>query len=557
MKSSGLQAIFWVILFFCNTVQTQPQTKLAKKEAASSISGRVTIKGKGAPGIVVGMRPGELGGFGGPRTTRYRATTDQDGNYKIINVSPGTYKLIPAAPAFVNSGDPGGKTLIITKAENVEGMDFTLARGGVITGKVVDSEGAPLIEEQITLVPAEPNTQSGRYMGFGGRVQTDDRGIYRIFGISPGRYKVTLGQGEDNTFGGGPRRSRYKQTFSPGVMDSSKASVIEVTEGSEATNIDITAGRSFATFNVSGRIINGQTLQPLPNIRLGLLKIVTNGTEFMNWGPTSNSRGEFKLENVPSGKYELLVPPQPNSETRAEAVPFEVIDVDVTGLLVKTAEGANLSGQVVFEGSNDRSALGMLNQVWLHTHVSNPEKSNSNNWVNPVAISSDGSFRVRGLSSGFAHLSLGLVNGHPFTGLVLVRIEREGIPQPAGVEIEDGEEITGVRLVVRFGSGTIRGLVKIENGELPANARFFVSITSAEDPTTEPRTSPRPEVDSRGHFLVEGLPAGTYQVHASLSIPGSHIKPPSVTQQVNVVDGTVTEVTLTLGLEPVPGPDNR
>ena len=555
MKSSILQAIFWVLLVFCNTVQTQPQTKLAKTEVAGSVSGKVTIKGKGAPGIVVGMRSGEFGGFGGPSATRYRATTDQDGNYKVINVSPGTYKLTPAAPAFVNSSDPGGKTLIITEGENVEGMDFNLTRGGVITGKASDAEGGPLIEEPITLMPAEPNAQMGRYMGFGSRVQTDDRGIYRIFGISPGRYKVALGQSDDGTFGGGPRRSRYKQTFSPGVMDSSKAAVIEVTEGSEATNIDITASRSFAGFNVSGRIINGETLQPLPNIRLGLLKIVTNGTEFMNWGPTSNSRGEFKLENVTPGKYELLFPPQTNSGMRAEPVPFEVLDVDVTGLLVKTAEGANLSGQVVFEGGNDRSAPGMLSQVWLHTHVSNSDNSNSSSWVNPVTISPDGTFRVRGLSSGFANFSLAMANGNPVTGLMLVRIEREGIPQPAGVEIKDGEQVTGVRLVLRFGSGTIRGLVKIQNGELPANARFFVRITSSEDPPKESRTWPHPEVDSRGHFLIEGLAAGTYQLHASMAIPGSQVRPSSVTQQVNVVDGTVTEVVLLLSLEPVPRPN--
>ena len=59
MKSSALQAIFWVLLIFCSTVQTQPQTKSAKKEAPCNISGKVTIKGKGAPGIVVGMRAGD------------------------------------------------------------------------------------------------------------------------------------------------------------------------------------------------------------------------------------------------------------------------------------------------------------------------------------------------------------------------------------------------------------------------------------------------------------------------------------------------------------------
>ena len=551
MKSSALQAIFWILLIFCNTVQTQPQT--TKKEAPNSISGKVTIKGKGAPGIVVGMRVVDHGGFGTYRMPPYKATTDQDGNYKITNIAPGTYRIGPAAPAFVKTGDPGGQTLIITAGETVEGIDFTLARGGVITGRAVDSEGVPLIEEPIILLPAEANTQIGRYMNVGARVQTDDRGIYRIFGVSPGRYKVALGQSEDGSFGGGPRRSRYKQTFSPGVMDSSKASVIEVTEGSEATNIDITAGRSLITFAVSGRIIDGETLQPQTNIRLGLQKIVTNGSEFIGWGSASNSKGEFKLENVTPGKYELLVPPETNSGIRADALQFEVIDVDVTGLLVKTSEGGSLSGEVVLEGRNNGSGLGMLR--WLYTDVSNAANSASS-WVQPVTISPDGSFQVRGLPSGLVHFSLAAADGRPVMGLTLVRIERDGIAQPAGVEIKDREHVTGVRLVVSYGNGTIRGLVKIENGELPSNARFFVRFTSpADDPTRAATMSP-PEVDSRGHFLIEGLAAGTYELRASIFIPNSNTRPPTATQQVNVADGAVTEVTLTLKLEPIPGPGN-
>jgi hypothetical protein len=556
MKSSALQAIFWVFVIFCSTVQTQPQTKPAKKEAPSSISGKVTIKGKGAPGIVVGMRAGDLGGYGSQWTAPYKATTDEEGNYRITNVASGSYRILPAAPAFVNSGDPGGKTLIITAGETVEDMDFTLTLGGVITGKALDSEGLPLIEEQVTLLPAEANNQIGRYMSWSGRMQTDDRGTYRIFGIPPGRYKVAVGQSEDGSFVGGPRRSRYKQTFSPGVMDSSKAAVIEVTEGSEATNVDITAARSLTTFAVSGRIINGETLQPLPNIRLGLQKIVTNGTEFMNWGSTSNSQGEFKLENVTPGKYELLLAPQANGGMRADTVRFEVIDSDVSGLQVKLAAGASLSGQVVLDGRNDRSGPGMLSQVWIHTHVSTPANDRASSWVQPVTLGPDGSFRVRGLQSGFVNFSLTAADARPVMGLALVRIERDGMAQPAGIEIKDGEQVTGVRLVASYGNGTIRGLVKIENGELPPNARFFVRFTSPGDDPTRVPTLPPPEVDSRGHFFVEGLAAGIYQVQASMFIPGSRIRPSSVTQQVNVADGTVTEVTLTLKLEPTPGPGN-
>lgn len=554
MKSSAFRAIFWVLLIFCNTVQTQPQTKPAKKDASSSISGKVTIKGKGTPGIIVGLRGPD---FSGQLTSRLKATTDQDGNYRITHVSPGTYRVMPAAPLFVSSGESDGKTLIITEGESVEGVDFALVRGGVITGKAVDSDGLPLIEEYIRLLPLEADSQHGRVnIGAAGIIQTDDRGIYRIFGIPPGRYKVVLGQAEDGSFGG-PRRSRYKQTFSPGVIDSSKALVIEVTEGSEAANVDITVGRSLTTFAISGKLINGQTLQPVPNVRPALQRIIGDRPSFMSWGSPSNSQGEFKLENVSAGKYEISVPSQPNSSLRSEPLSFEVIDQDVSGLLVKTSEGGSVSGLIVLDGGNDRSFLARLSQVRLHTYVRNPANESFNSWVRPVTIDSDRGFRVSGLQSGFVNFSFYGVDGRPVQGLALTRVERDGIAQPAGIEIKDGEQVTGVRLVVSYGNGKIRGVIKIENGELPLNARFAVWFTNPEDdPTRANRiTQISPEVDSRGHFLVEGLAAGTYQINGSIFIPGSRTRPPSVMKQVNVVDDAVTEITLTINLEPLPGPD--
>lgn len=554
MKSSAFRAIFWVLLIFCNTVQTQPQTKPAKKDASSSISGKVTIKGKGTPGIIVGLRGPD---FSGQLTSRLKATTDQDGNYRITHVSPGTYRVMPAAPLFVSSGESDGKTLIITEGESVEGVDFALVRGGVITGKAVDSDGLPLIEEYIRLLPLEADSQQGRVnIGAAGIIQTDDRGIYRIFGIPPGRYKVVLGQAEDGSFGG-PRRSRYKQTFSPGVIDSSKALVIEVTEGSEAANVDITVGRSLTTFAISGKLINGQTLQPVPNVRPALQRIIGDRPSFMSWGSPSNSQGEFKLENVSAGKYEISVPSQPNSSLRSEPLSFEVIDQDVSGLLVKTSEGGSVSGLIVLDGGNDRSFLARLSQVRLHTYVRNPANESFNSWVRPVTIDSDRGFRVSGLQSGFVNFSFYGVDGRPVQGLALTRVERDGIAQPAGIEIKDGEQVTGVRLVVSYGNGKIRGVIKIENGELPLNARFAVWFTNPEDdPTRANRiTQISPEVDSRGHFLVEGLAAGTYQINGSIFIPGSRTRPPSVMKQVNVVDDAVTEITLTINLEPLPGPD--
>ncbi|HEU4478785.1 MAG TPA: carboxypeptidase-like regulatory domain-containing protein [Pyrinomonadaceae bacterium] len=158
MKSSTFQAIFWVLLIFCNTVQLQPQTKPAKKEGSSSVSGKVTIKGKGAPGIIVGLRGADSGG---QLTSRLKATTDQDGNYRITNVGPGTYSVIPATRLFVSSGESRGKTLIITEGETVEGVDFALVRGGVITGKA-DITGLELVNKPLGAISGHVTLESSK-----------------------------------------------------------------------------------------------------------------------------------------------------------------------------------------------------------------------------------------------------------------------------------------------------------------------------------------------------------------------------------------------------------
>src|SRR5258705_7847305 len=275
MKSSTRQTIVCLVLILCTPLYTHSQTSIVRKGLAS-ISGKVTIKGKGTPGIVVSLRAAD---YIGPRTSKYRATTNQDGNYRITNVPAGSYQVAPAALSFVVGGEPRGKTVIVAEGETVEGIDFSLIRGGVITGRVTDADGRPLIEEQVQLLQIATNNQGGQiYVNTPRIAQTDDLGIYRAFGLPRGSYRVAVGQGDDASFAGGWRRSQYQQTFHPAATDPSKATVIEVSEGSDAANVDITVERALATFAVSGRIVDGNTGKPLPNVKYGLQSIAQHGS---------------------------------------------------------------------------------------------------------------------------------------------------------------------------------------------------------------------------------------------------------------------------------------
>jgi hypothetical protein len=68
----------------------------------------------------------------------------------------------------------------------------------------------------------------------------------------------------------------------------------------------------------------------------------------------SNSQGEFRIENIPPGKYSIFNAPQAGNETRTDSAPFEVTDQDVTGLVVKTIKPATVTGVLVIEARQTR-----------------------------------------------------------------------------------------------------------------------------------------------------------------------------------------------------------
>jgi hypothetical protein len=96
----------------------------------------------------------------------------------------------------------------------------------------------------------------------------------------------------------------------------------------------------------------------------------------------------------------------------------------------------------------------------------------------------------------------------PPNGLTIVRTEVDGIEQREGIEVNAGSKITGVRLVFAYGTGSIRGEVRSESGSLPAGQTLQVVIRSA----TGGGRSFSGGVDARGHFVVENIPPGSYEM---------------------------------------------
>jgi protocatechuate 3,4-dioxygenase beta subunit len=534
-------------LLCCPALGARAQT--AQASGTGTITGRITLGDKPAQGVAVVLLPANA--YGPDRKATTRATTDAEGQFRLANVPAGRYQVMPVAPALVLSSSLAsfrdqGKSVNLAEGETIEKIDFALARGGVITGRVTDADGRPVIGENVRLARAgKSNDRSGSFFYNPFMFQTDDRGIYRLYGIQPGRYLVSVGEdGKSMMVRMGFGRSvSYARTFHPNVTDESRANVIEVGEGSEATNVDITLGRSTTTYAVSGQVVDAETGKPIPNVAMGYGDVSDDDNQMgaFGIGGHSDTEGRFRIEGLLPGRYAAFTVPNEQHDTYSVPVPFEVSEGDVAGLIIKVRRGASISGLVVIEGTSDRSILARLTQLHIR-YWPESEALAAPNFGEGEKINPDGSFRIRGLRPGKVRLMLG--GWPPLKGFSLLRVERDGVEQRAGiVEVPAGGHVPGVRLVIEYGSGIVRGQVRVENGTLPEGSHLYIIVRRLNQAEL---SLPGTEVDARGRFVLDGLPAGEYQLRMSGSLgrDGTRFQP--VVQNIQVTNGAETQVTLVI-----------
>lgn len=531
----------------------------AQKTGTGVITGRIMVADKPAPGVVVVAAPGEQGAN---RRETARATTDYEGNYRLMGLPAGRYNIMPLAPTLVSlsEGMYGGvgRFVLLGEGETVEKIDFALMRAGVITGRITDADGKPVIEERVQL-NAVDNTSGNPYGRYSNpfMYQTDDRGVYRLYGIPPGRYTLSVGISQDEGMVrvGAVRRGYYQRTFYPGETDVKKAAVIEVTEGSEVKDIDIKLGRPAQSFTVAGRVVDAESGQPVPNQIVGYGTYDAQARQMNGFGYgdlRTNARGEFRIEGVVPGRFAAFVWSEAGN-SYSDPVIFEVTDADVAGLEIKLKRGASVSGIAQLEGTTDKNVLARLSKLSIVALVRGKSLGPPGN--QQATINPDGSFRLTGLPPG--RLSFFISGGQTVKDIKIVRVERDGAPQPGGIEITPGAEITGVRLVFEYGGGTIRGQVRFENGTLPEGSRIFVSAErpgtggdGAQPVVVQAQPLAYSLADARGRFILEGLATGDYQVVVRAQLPPFQGRGRLVTgrQSVTVSNGTETEVTVILDL---------
>jgi hypothetical protein len=192
--------IAFLLLSASLSANTLAQSGPAKNiRPSGTIAGRVMAGGKGLSGVTVTLRSGGFGGFGGFGGSAAgqdfpQSKTDADGNYRITGVPLGSYVVTPVAPVYTTPSSTRftgiNEPVVVTGNDTIDGIDFTLVPGGVVTGRVTDSDGRPVIEQTVNLLMQNVNAttqRGGPAFAGAGSFRTDDRGGYRKYCVPPGQ----------------------------------------------------------------------------------------------------------------------------------------------------------------------------------------------------------------------------------------------------------------------------------------------------------------------------------------------------------------------------------
>jgi protocatechuate 3,4-dioxygenase beta subunit len=537
-----------------NVVAARSQSAETNR-ASATIAGRVTLNGVGAPGAHVMLKRYvndivARSNFGVEQPPALDAVADAEGRYRITDVAPGAYRVSVFAPAYAVEGerDPftPGKTINLVDGDNVDGIDFALARGAVITGKVTDDKDRPVIAAPVNAYKLDADGDRQRLSLFNPmymRWETDDRGVYRIFGLEAGRYLVAAGSDSSGrmTIGG------YRPAFYPNAADKAQAKVVEVESGGEAANIDIRVAAPAKGYVVTGRVVDADSGEPVPGVTVNYSPVIGGGFGFGTGMRMTNALGEFRFENVPPNSYGARViysdAQGPGAATFGADVEFDVVDGDVSGLEIKAYRGATISGVVAVEGSNDPALRAKLAQVSLYTLGGSGSIRISNRPEGNGTISPNGTFKLSNVQPGKVRIMTGF--GGPIH-FALLRVEHNGAEVKA-LDVNPGDQITGVRLIFAYGNGVIAGRVEVKGGSLPADVRMkaYYRRVGASAAFEAPKST---EVDGRGQFLFEGLTQGTYRLFLDFPSGAGDYYLPTVEQDVTVAGEGRHEVTFIVDL---------
>jgi hypothetical protein len=447
--------------------------------------------------------------------------TDDRGHFAFSNLPAGRWFLRASlggyAPGLYGARSPraGGQPLDLATDEKIPNAVVRLWKFASVSGTVTDSNREPIVG--VTVIAAPVEVVNGRAsFGRDRLAKTDDRGAYRLAGITPGRYAIVLLSPASSSPGAtGYSATGFPTLFYPGTSAPAGAMILALGSGDDKSEMHFAVDRS-ATHAVSGQVMGLDASQPHRlALRLRSAEQAGPAANFDVRTATADAQGQFTFAGVLPGQYVLsaietpptepiprgsavvwmnpnanvspdqaaqmlgdfmshmnrtspapLAPPPSMPKMWAE-VPITVEEKDVDRVAVVLQPAASIGGRVVFDGSAEKPTAETLAATPVTVASADGRDLVS---VRPTGISADGGFRTESLTPGDYQLT---VIGR-FAGWSLESIRLRGRDVLQSSIHLGAEDMTDLVLTYTDRPAQLAGVVRSSNGAPAPDATVYL-----------------------------------------------------------------------------------
>jgi len=566
--------------------------------ATALIMGTVVTGGTGQPadGVRLTLSGNELRGS-------RSALTDDSGNFAFLALPPGTYTLRATKTGYVSATygqrQPGrpGTPIVLAVGQQLKGISLEVPKGGVISGTIYDEKSRPAVSIAVRVL--QWNWQSGeRVLTSAGTGTSDDRGMYRVFGLGPGEYLVNANPRNNTTtvvtsadiqalerlqelsrsglasadlaalertinvpMAQSDPVSGYAAVYYPGTPLPGAAQSVKVGVSQEQLGIDFQLQR-VPLSRVTGTVMvpSGVTAS---NVQVRLVDASSTVPGLQQFTARPGPQGAFTFTSVPPGQYRVSAsvtmpvsrPQMPPGVTMDPAQLQREMEVQ----MASSGGGRRLwaSADVTVDGGYTPNVSLSLQEGMTITgtlNFSGPTpvpaqltrvrltlaphgQAMSSSGVNTVNANADanGRFTFVGVSPGQYR-----VRASGAAGWTVKSVMADGRDTlDFWLEVTPGGNVSNV--IVEFGdkSTDLKGTLQSQAGQ--PTAEYSVIIFPSDNrywvPLARRVRSARPSTD--GQFSFSGLPPGDYRLAAVTDVEPGAWYDPALLQQLQPVSVTV------------------